>query len=143
MMATPSAASAAHRARRFETAAVDPLEAADPPPERSALAEWNSRPPPKPHSIAINPKTNGAAVLAKVMAEPAGPDREANAELRTALGQLGISQTRLARLLGCNARTARHWTLDRPPPCGVVILIRLLVAKKISIRSIEQVMDAP
>jgi hypothetical protein len=139
-MATPSAASAIHRAHRFAGARADPLAAADPPPERSALAEWNTRPPPRPRGVAVSPETNGAAVLAKVMADS---DRDANAEFRAGLKKVGISRTKFASLVGANGRTARHWALDRPPPCGVVILIRLLVAKKISIRTIEQAMDAP
>jgi DNA-binding transcriptional regulator YiaG len=138
MMATPSAASAAHRARRFEAAgAVDPLAASDPPIERSALAEWNSRPPPKPHSIAIHAATDPKTVLAKVLAVPDAPDRTANAEFRAGLARLGISQSHFARLIGCNARTLRHYALDRPLPPGLAILLRAMLAGKLKIRDIE------
>ena len=42
-----------------------------PPPKRSALAEWCSRPPPRPRSaITIDPDTDAAAILRRVLNEP-------------------------------------------------------------------------
>jgi hypothetical protein len=70
----------------------------------------------------------------------AQPTRTAmtNAELRRALDLLGVSAGRLARLVGCNQRTARHWTLDRPVPPGVGILILLIASGRVSIRTVEK-----
>jgi hypothetical protein len=44
---------------------------ATPPPERSALAEWRCRPPPRPRSaITIHPDTDAAAIVRRVLNEP-------------------------------------------------------------------------
>jgi hypothetical protein len=44
---------------------------ASPPPWRSALAEWRSRPPERPRSvISIDPNTDAAAILRRVLNEP-------------------------------------------------------------------------
>ncbi len=42
-----------------------------PPPGRSALAEWRCRLPPRPRSaITIDPDTDAAAILRRVLNEP-------------------------------------------------------------------------
>jgi hypothetical protein len=71
---TPSAASAAVRARNF----ISPTgyDDATPPPERLALTTWlNRKPPPAPGLVAVNPSTDAKAVLARFLAEPVTDER--------------------------------------------------------------------
>lgn len=59
-------------------------------------------------------------------------------QFRSALDRLGLSQAGAARLLGADPRTARRWALgERAVPTDVAILLRLLLAKKITIEDIE------
>lgn len=59
-------------------------------------------------------------------------------QFRTAIEKLGLSQVGAARLVGADPRTCRRWALDeRPVPECVAILLRLLLAKKITIQDVE------
>jgi hypothetical protein len=59
-------------------------------------------------------------------------------EFKRALGHLNVSQLGAGRLLGVDGRTVRAWVADAARiPEGVAILIRLLVAGKITIEDIE------
>ena len=59
-------------------------------------------------------------------------------QFRTALDRLGLSQLGAARLFNANDRTVRRWALgERSVPDGVAILLRLLVAKKITVADVE------
>ena len=61
-------------------------------------------------------------------------------QFRTALDRLKLSQLGAARLLGVDGRTARRWALgERAIPTVAAILLRLLVAGKITPRDIESV----
>lgn len=61
-------------------------------------------------------------------------------QYRVALSRLDLSQVGAARLVGADPRTGRRWALDeRPVPECVAILLRLLLAKKITIADIEAV----
>lgn len=59
-------------------------------------------------------------------------------QYRAAIGRLDLSQVGAARLVGADPRTGRRWALGevRIPEC-VAILLRLLVAKKITIADVE------
>ena len=61
-------------------------------------------------------------------------------QFRAALDKLGLSQRGLAALLAVNERTSRAWALGQSaiPEC-TAILLRLLLAKKITIQDIEGV----
>lgn len=59
-------------------------------------------------------------------------------QFRAALVRLGLSQLGAARLFDADGRTARRWALgERSIPPTVVILLRLLMAKKITAKDIE------
>lgn len=59
-------------------------------------------------------------------------------QFRTAIDRLDLSQVGAARLVGADPRTARHWASgDRSVPPCVAILLRLLVAGKITIEDVE------
>lgn len=59
-------------------------------------------------------------------------------QFRAALSRLDISQVGAARLVGANPRTARHWAAgDRGVPECVAILLRLMVAGKITVQDVE------
>jgi hypothetical protein len=59
-------------------------------------------------------------------------------QFRNAIEKLGLSQVGAARLVGADPRTGRRWALDeRPVPECVAILLRLLLAKKITIQDVE------
>ena len=59
-------------------------------------------------------------------------------QFRAALSRLGLPQLAAARLFGADGRTVRRWALgERPVPYTVVILLRLLIAGKISVEDIE------
>lgn len=59
-------------------------------------------------------------------------------QFRDALDRLGLSQLGAARLFNANDRTARRWALgERSVPEGVSILLRLLLAGKITPDDIE------
>jgi DNA-binding transcriptional regulator YiaG len=60
-------------------------------------------------------------------------------QFRYALARVGLSQSAAARLFGISDRTIRHWTTDTPIPYPVVILMRLLTTRRISIDDIEQI----
>jgi transcriptional regulator with XRE-family HTH domain len=60
-------------------------------------------------------------------------------QFRSALRRLGLSQRGVARLLGADSRTARRWALGESEiPATVAILLRLLLAEKISAADIER-----
>ena len=61
-------------------------------------------------------------------------------QFRAALDKLGLSQRGLAALFTRNERTVRSWALDQSAinPEGA-ILLRLLLAKKITVADIEAV----
>lgn len=59
-------------------------------------------------------------------------------QFRNALDRLGLSQLGAARLFDADGRTARRWALgERSVPPGVAILLRLLMAGKITADDIE------
>lgn len=59
-------------------------------------------------------------------------------QFRSAIDRLGLSQVGAARLVGADPRTGRRWARDeRPVPKCVAILLRLLLAKKITIEDVE------
>ena len=60
-------------------------------------------------------------------------------QFRTAIDRLDLSQVGAGRLVGADPRTARRWALgERPVPDCVAILLRLLVAGKITVADVEQ-----
>lgn len=59
-------------------------------------------------------------------------------QFRAAIDRLNLSQVGAARLIGADPRTARRWALgEREIPECVAILLRLMLAGKISIADIE------
>lgn len=59
-------------------------------------------------------------------------------QFRAAISRLDLSQVGAARLVGADPRTARHWAAgDRAVPECVAILLRLLLAGKITASDIE------
>lgn len=59
-------------------------------------------------------------------------------QFRTALDRLDLTQVGAARLFGADQRTARRWASgERAIPNPVVIMLRLLLAKKITVEDIE------
>ena len=61
-------------------------------------------------------------------------------QYRAALATLDISQVKAAHLLGVDPRTSRAWALDQSKiPPAVAILLRLMVAKKITPEDVENV----
>jgi len=59
-------------------------------------------------------------------------------QFRAALDRLDLSQVGAARLVGADPRTGRRWALgERPVPECVAIILRLLVAGKITMADIE------
>lgn len=61
-------------------------------------------------------------------------------QFRAALDRLKLSQLGAARLVGSDPRTARRWALgERDVPECVAILLRLLVAGKITVPDIDAV----
>lgn len=60
-------------------------------------------------------------------------------QFRDALDRLQLSQLGAARLFGADGRTARRWALgERSVPEAVAILLRLLMAGKITTDDIER-----
>lgn len=60
-------------------------------------------------------------------------------QFRSALDRLGLTQLGAARLLQADGRTARRWALgERSIPPTVAILLRLLLAEKITAADIEE-----
>jgi hypothetical protein len=90
--------------------------------------------------IPINPTTDAAAVLARVMAEPISDEFFPDEDFRAAIAEIGIPRQRLARMLGYSARGFRHLALDRPVPRSVAIIVKLLQLRKISVKTIERLM---
>jgi hypothetical protein len=61
-------------------------------------------------------------------------------QFRAAIERLGLSQAGAAALVGADPRTGRRWALDeRAVPECVAILLRLLMAGKITVADIEKV----
>jgi hypothetical protein len=59
-------------------------------------------------------------------------------QFRSAIARLDLSQVGAARLVGADPRTGRRWALgERPVPECVGILLRLLIAKKITVADVE------
>ena len=68
--------------------------------------------------------------------EASGP---AAIEFRATLGALGLEQQRVAQLFGVKPRCVRRWRHgDRPVPCGVAIVLRLLAAGAVTVAQVEQ-----
>lgn len=60
-------------------------------------------------------------------------------QFQAAIDCLGLSQVGAARLFGADPRTSRRWALsERSIPEPVAILLRLMVAGKITAEDIEQ-----
>lgn len=61
-------------------------------------------------------------------------------QFRSALSRLDLSQVGAARLVGADPRTARRWALgERPIPDCVAILLRLMLAGKLTAADIDAV----
>jgi len=61
-------------------------------------------------------------------------------ELRAALDKLGLTQQKAAELFGHDQRAMRYWVAGhRAIPQGIAILLRLLVAGKITIGDVARV----
>lgn len=61
-------------------------------------------------------------------------------QYRVAIKRLDLSQVGAARLVGADPRTGRRWALgERPIPDCVAILLKLLLAGKITVADIEAV----
>lgn len=61
-------------------------------------------------------------------------------QFQAAIDRLGLSQLGAARLIDADGRTARRWALgERSVPPAVAILLRLLVAGKITTDDIDNV----
>lgn len=59
-------------------------------------------------------------------------------QFRAALDRLKLSQLGAARLVGADPRTARRWALgERTVPECVAILLRLLIAAKITVADVD------
>ncbi len=59
-------------------------------------------------------------------------------QFRAALSRLGLSQAGAGKLVGADPRTARRWALgERQVPACVAILLRLLVAGKITADDVQ------
>jgi hypothetical protein len=61
------------------------------------------------------------------------------AQFRAALDRLGLSQLGAARLFQSNDRTVRRWAIgERSVPIGIVIVLRLMLANKITVKDVER-----
>lgn len=61
-------------------------------------------------------------------------------QFQAAIDRLGLSQVGSARILGADPRTARRWALDeRSVPAPVAILLRLMLAGKITAKDVEEI----
>lgn len=58
-------------------------------------------------------------------------------QFQAAIDRLGLTQVGAARLFGYDARTARRWKEADATPPAVSILLRLLLAKTITIEDVE------
>jgi DNA-binding transcriptional regulator YiaG len=59
-------------------------------------------------------------------------------QFRSALDRLGLSQLGAARLFDANDRTVRRWAIgERSVPVGVAMMLRLLLAGKITVEDVE------
>jgi DNA-binding transcriptional regulator YiaG len=87
--------------------------------------------------------TDLAARTMAIPAEASDPS-VATTEFRAIVGALGIAQHRVARLFGVGARSIRRWRAgERRIPCGVDILLRLMVCGAVTIDQIEAVVPIP
>jgi DNA-binding transcriptional regulator YiaG len=60
-------------------------------------------------------------------------------QFRAALDRLELSQLEAARLFNANGRTARRWALgERSVPEPVAILLRLMLAGKLTVDDVER-----
>ena len=60
-------------------------------------------------------------------------------QYRIALARLNLTQVGAARLLGADPRTSRRWALgERSVPEPVAILVRLLIASKITVADVKR-----
>jgi hypothetical protein len=61
-------------------------------------------------------------------------------QFRAALGRLGLSQLGAGRLFKADGRTVRRWALgERDVPACVAIVLRLMLAGKITAADVESV----
>jgi DNA-binding transcriptional regulator YiaG len=59
-------------------------------------------------------------------------------QFSAAIARLGLSQVGTARLFNANDRTVRRWISgDRTVPDAVGVILRLLIANKITIEDVE------
>lgn len=60
-------------------------------------------------------------------------------QFQSAIDRLGLSQVKAAKLVEVDPRTARKWVqgVNRVPEC-VAILLRLMLAGKVTIEDIEE-----
>lgn len=60
-------------------------------------------------------------------------------QFQNAIDRLGLSQVGAAKLVGADPRTARRWALgERSVPESVAIILRLMLAGKISVDDIRR-----
>ena len=60
-------------------------------------------------------------------------------QFQAAIDRLGLSQVGAAKLVGADPRTARRWALgERSVPESVAIILRLMLAGKISVDDIRR-----
>jgi transcriptional regulator with XRE-family HTH domain len=65
-------------------------------------------------------------------------------QFRTALDRLGLSQLGAARLFNANDRTVRRWAIgERGVPPTVAILLKLMIAGKVTAEDIEATRGRP
>jgi hypothetical protein len=73
------------------------------------------------------------------MALPAEVSDLVTTEFRAALSGLGLAQHRVAQLFGVGPRSVRRWQSgDRRVPCGVRIVLRLLIAGTVTVDQVER-----
>lgn len=59
-------------------------------------------------------------------------------QIRAALDHLGLTQVAAAGLFGVEARSVRRWVSgDSPVPDAVAVVLRLLIAEKITLADVE------
>jgi len=59
-------------------------------------------------------------------------------QIRAALDHLGLTQVAVAQLFGVEARSVRRWVSgDSPVPDAVAVVLRLVVAGKITLDDVE------
>lgn len=64
------------------------------------------------------------------------------AEYREAIAELGLSQVGAAHFLHVDERTSRRWALgEKAVPYGVAMMLRTMLAHRISVRKVNSIMQ--